>query len=78
MNIKEEAILSNRQNYKDTFDTSHCLVYHKKYLDIINAYFEYAVEHINIQNPVYFSFIIHRGLTSICHIFNMINGNIVF
>lgn len=72
MNIKEEAILSNKQNYKDTFDTSNCLVYHKKYMDIMNAYLEYTIEHINIQNPTYFTFIIHRGLISICHIFNLI------
>jgi len=72
MNIKEEANLSNKNNYKDTFDTSNCLIYHKKYIEIINAYLEYAVENINIQNPTYFSFIIHRGLASICHIFNMV------
>lgn len=72
MNIKEETILSNRKNYKDTFDTSNCLVYQKKYMEIVNAYLEYAVEHINIRNSVYFSFVIHRGLTSIFHIFNIV------
>jgi len=72
MNIKEETMLSNRKNYKDTFDTSNCLVYQKKYMEIVNAYLEYAVENINIRNPVYFSFIIHRGLASIFHIFNII------
>jgi len=52
MNIKEETMLSNRKNYKDTFDTSNCLVYQKKYMEIVNAYLEYAVENINIRNPM--------------------------
>ena len=72
MNIKEESILSNKQNYKNVLDSSNCYIYHKKYMDIINAYLEYATDHINIQNSVYFSFIIHRGLTSLFHIFNML------
>ena len=72
MNIKEDIMLSNTKNYKDTLDISNCLTYHERYMDIINVYLEYASENINIQNSIYFTFIIHRGLASLFHIFHMI------
>ena len=72
MNIKEDIILSNTKNYKDKYDISNCLMYHQRYMEIINVYLEYASENINIQNSIYFTFIIHRGLTSLFHIFHII------
>ena len=59
-------------NYNQDFEFSETKIYVEKYIELIDEYMLYVVENMIIQDDVYLSFLIQRGVETITHCFKFL------
>ena len=62
--MSDKLIISNVENYNKTFEFSEIKPYIFRYMEIINEYMMYVVEHMIIQDDTYLLFLIRRGVNN--------------
>lgn len=70
--MSDKLIISNVENYNKTFEFSEIKPYIFRYMEIINEYMMYVVEHMIIQDDTYLLFLIRRGVETITHCFKIL------
>jgi len=70
--MSDKLIISNIENYNKTFEFSEIKPYIFRYMEIINEYMMYVVEHMIIQDDTYLLFLIRRGVETITHCFKIL------
>ena len=63
--------IQNVDNYNSKFQDTPSTIF-IKYSTIINEYLKHCFDNIYIQNPIYYTYIIKRGLDTLTHIFNIL------
>jgi hypothetical protein len=68
----DKLIISNTDNYNKDFEFSDSNTYVERYIELINEYMLYVVEHMIIQDDAYLLFLIQRGVETIMHCFKFL------
>jgi hypothetical protein len=63
--------IQNIDNYNITFQNTSIDIF-TKYMLIINEYLKHFIDNIYIQNPIYYNYILKRGITTINHVFKIL------
>ena len=61
--------ISNKKNYNNTISIDDKNIYVSKYIDIIHQYLLYCGENIFIQEPIYYLYVIVKGIECISNVF---------
>ena len=71
MNNLSKNHINNIDNYNISFQDNYSTIF-TKYLLIIDEYLKHCLDNIYIQNPIYYIYIIKRGITTINHVFQFL------
>ena len=64
--------ISSTSNYNNTFQSYLVEPYMGKYVELINEYMLYVIEHMIVQDETYLLFIIRRGIETVMHCFKIL------
>lgn len=71
MALISKNYIENIDNYNNMFEDSITVIV-IKYMTIINEYLKHTLDNVFIQNPVYFTYVIKRGISTLNHIFKIL------
>ena len=63
--------IQNLDNYKNSFDDSAATIF-TKYMILINEYLKHGEHNIYIQNPIYFNYVLKRGVSTLNYVFKIL------
>jgi hypothetical protein len=63
--------IQNTDNYNIAFQ-DNCTTLFSKYMQIISEYLKHCHDNIFIQNPIYYKYVIKRGITTLNHVFKFL------
>jgi len=70
--MADKLIITNIENYNQDFEFPDTKTYVGRYIELINEYMLYVVEHMIIPDDTYLLFIIQRGVETIMHCFKFL------
>jgi hypothetical protein len=71
MTVISKNFIQNTDNYNITFQ-DNCTTIFTKYMLIISEYLKHCLDNIYSQNPIYYKYLVNRGISTLTHVFKFI------